>query len=336
MTRILCIGLGGLGVIASYSLLRNDDVDITAIVRSDYDIVTSRGYIIDSIDYKKDLGSITYQPNKVVKTLDELPDEPFDYVIVSTKVIPGSSGNIWNTVEKFATKLFHDGSALVLIQNGIGIEKYWKGISGIKIISGVSYISSTNDKGHVTQYGTDKVQFGYFDETIPVDDTLTKFVELYSNEYNSATIDTNVRLSRWRKLLYNASYNTVCCLTDLDIGKLYQLDESKHSIANVILPLMNEIKYAANLDLKHHNSPDLITDEHVTWMEDMTKQYDAPTNYQPSMLVDSRNGRPIELEIILGNVLAIHKDLNGDVTKVEKLTFLYHLLELVQYRLSLK
>lgn len=327
--RILCIGLGGLGVISSYTLLRNDDVEITAVIRSDYDVVQLKGYTIDSVDYKKDLGTITYKPKHVVKSLLELPESAFDYIIVATKVIPQPKNNIWDEVEQYEKNIINSSTSIVLLQNGIDIEKYWKYPN---LISGVSYISSTNSKGHVTQYGIDNVKFGYFDQRSENIQSLELFVSLYSNNYNKADIDTNVKLSRWKKLLYNSSYNTVCCLVDLDVGKLYEQEETTKPLVDL---LMKEIQYVGNLDLKKNNSSDLITQKNIELIEQKTKEIDASTNYQPSMLVDYRNGRQIELEIIVGNVLNIYKGLSDDSTKVLNLTFLYHLLKLVQYKIKI-
>lgn len=328
--RILCIGLGGLGVISSYTLLRNDNVEITAVIRSDYDVVQKDGYTIDSVDYKEKLGIISYKPKHVVKSLSELPENPFDYIIVATKVIPKQSNNIWDEVEQYQKNLINENTCIVLLQNGINIEKYWKYPN---LISGVSYISSTNDKGTITQYGTDNVRFGFFDKS-DKQDKLDQFIQLYSNEFNKAEIDTNVKLSRWKKLLYNSSYNTICCLVDLDIGRLYQQED--FAIPNLITPLMKEIQLVGNLDLLENGSDTLITDENINTMETLTKKFDRPTNYQPSMLVDYRNDRPIELEIIVGNVIRIYEGLHGDLAKIPNLNFLYSLLKLVQFRVELK
>lgn len=332
--RILCIGLGGLGIISSYSLLRNENVEITAVIRSDYDVVQKLGYTIDSVDYKPKLGIITYKPHHVVKSLSELPENPFDYIVIATKVIPKPSGNIWNDIEKYEKNLINEDTSIVLLQNGIDIEKYWKYPN---LISGVSYISSTNSNGKVTQYGTDNVKFGFFNKHNVCEkqsQKLKQFIDLYSNEFNKVSLDSNVKLSRWKKLLYNSSYNTICCLVDLDIGRLYQQEDI--AIPNLITPLMKEIQIVGNLDLKNDESDVFISDTDIETIESLTKKFDKPTSYQPSMLVDYRNDRQIELETIIGNVTRIYQNLNGDSSKIPNLTFLYNLLKLVQFKIQLK
>lgn len=352
--KVLSIGLGGVGVVTSYVLQNfNSNVDITAIIRSDYDRVMESGYTISSIDYggrrdnadpkEADNAIKGFRPKNIVKKLEEaVKFGPFDYIVVATKVIPREKDNVWDQVQQLPELLKDNkGTSIVLIQNGIDPESFWKGLKDKAIfISGVSYISSVNNKGTVTQYGHDDNNFGLIYEN-DNPDSLQEFLGLYTNDYNSVGLDTNVRLTRWKKLLYNSSFNTVCCLTDLDIGKIFDLKESMGIIDNLVRPLMKEIQYVANYDLKKNypnHRGEAVTDDDVGYIITATEDTDAKNNYQPSMLVDSRNGRNIELEVILGNVIKIHKlNTNKDMkTEIPYLNLMFYLLSLVQYRLGNK
>lgn len=354
MMKVLSIGLGGVGVVTSYVLQNfNSNVDITAIIRSDYDRVMESGYTISSIDYggrrdnadpkEADNAIKGFRPKNIVKKLEEaVKFGPFDYIVVATKVIPREKDNVWDQVQQLPELLKDNkGTSIVLIQNGIDPESFWKGLKDKAIfISGVSYISSVNNKGTVTQYGHDDNNFGLIYEN-DNPDSLQEFLGLYTNDYNSVGLDTNVRLTRWKKLLYNSSFNTVCCLTDLDIGKIFDLKESMGIIDNLVRPLMKEIQYVANYDLKKNypnHRGEAVTDDDVGYIITATEDTDAKNNYQPSMLVDSRNGRNIELEVILGNVIKIHKlNTNKDMkTEIPYLNLMFYLLSLVQYRLGNK
>lgn len=352
--KVLSIGLGGVGVVTSYVLQNfNSNVDITAIIRSDYDRVMESGYTISSIDYggrrdnadpkEADNAIKGFRPKNIVKKLEEaVKFGPFDYIVVATKVIPREKDNVWDQVQQLPELLKDNkGTSIVLIQNGIDPESFWKGLKDKAIfISGVSYISSVNNKGTVTQYGHDDNNFGLIYEN-DNPDSLQEFLGLYTNDYNSVGLDTNVRLTRWKKLLYNSSFNTVCCLTDLDIGKIFDLKESMGIIDNLVRPLMKEIQYVANYDLKKNypnHQGETVTDDDIGYIITATEDTDAKNNYQPSMLVDSRNGRSIELEVILGNVIKIHKlNTNKDMkTEIPYLNLMFYLLSLVQYRLGNK
>lgn len=335
MVKVLSIGLGGVGTVAAYTLNLNEDVEVTAVIRSDYDVVVSTGYSIDSVDY----GTVTgYRPNNVVKDLAGAAEHgPFDYIVVSTKVLPGAGrSDIWLDVIA-QDSLFKDNrqTLVVLIQNGIDIETYWAPIADkVRLISGVSYISSINTKGSVVQSAQDEVKFGYFDVNETTTEPLDTFVRLYSSDKNAVSVDTNVRYTRWRKLLYNGTFNTVCCVSNSGVGDVYNASDAIDGkiLANLILPMMKEVQAVANEDLlKNYNSSQLILDTDVSNMDRFTREVDAPSNYQPSMLVDFRSGRLIELDVILGNLL-------NNAAKVgvpaPNLTTVYYLLVLVQQRLK--
>lgn len=341
MTKVLVIGMGGVGTIASFVLQSfNKDVEVTSVVRSDYDKVISDGYTIYpmSVDSNiEDSKPISFTPKNVVKLLDEACQfGPFDYIIVSVKVIPKPKNNIWDLVYDLKDKLVKTkDTSIILLQNGINIERNWA-IFGdsVTLISGVSYISSVNTKGTIKMYAAERVEFGLF-ENLQDKTSFNKFVEIYSHpKFNLVEVDNNCRFTRMKKLLYNASFNTVCSLTDSDVGILFTVDGI---IDEVIEPVMHEIKKVANQDLKRLSLDKFITDKDIEDMIKFTKEIDAPTNYQPSMLVDARSQRPIELESILGNLIEIYKlnnpgaDLKQDIPYLK---LIYHTLKVLLYKLS--
>lgn len=352
MSKILCIGLGGVGTIAAYALQTfNSDVEVVAVVRSDYEAILKAGFTISSVDYGKtkaeesegnERKTFTYKPNVVVKSIEEAAlHGPYDYIVVSTKVTQNLSTNIWDEVRSGSRYLLlpERKTSIVLMQNGINPDVYWKDLKQqVHLISGVSYISSTRTNTLVTQYGRDLVKFGLFDES---EDKylLERFHQLYSNEYNLASVDHNVALTRWRKLLWNASFNTVCCLTNSDVGSLFKLNDNYSFIDNVIKELMKEIQVVANIDLElnHKTQEGRILDAEIPQLLKFTENSNAMDSYVPSMLVDYRSGRPIEFEVILANVIAIHKKnvLGHDLkSSIPYLNLLFYLLAAVQQKLT--
>lgn len=349
--KVLCVGLGGLGVVACYTLQTfNTDVEVTAIIRSDFDVVTTKGYTISSVDYggrrpngdddEVERAIKGFRPTHIVKDIAEAASfGPYDYIVVSTKVIPNTKHAIWREVGEHENLLLPNReSSIVLIQNGIDPERYWQDVKGqATLISGVSYISSVNTSGFVTQYGHDNVMFGLFDRNDSIE-KVEAFIEMYNNPHNSVLLDPNVRYTRWKKLLYNASFNTVCCLTNLDIGELFDLKD-KGIIDQLIYPLMKEVQLAANkdLELNYSEHPERILDDNITYLLEATEATDGVNRYQPSMLVDFRNHRPIELEVILANAVAIHEqNISSSCearSSIPNLNFLLYSLTLVQNHL---
>lgn len=314
-SKVLIVGLGGVGVLAAYALEYNKKAEVTALIRSDYDRVIEKGYEINSVDYGHIEG---FRPTHVVKTVEDAKKYgEFDFILVTTKNIPDI-----HVVEDAFADAVSDKTTIVLLQNGFGIEKAtFERFPGHIVLSGVSMISSANFHGVVEHVGTDSLGIGYFDNGVSSKEEqqakTKQFIELYENDAIDCHIDEDVKFSRWRKLVYNASFNTIGALVDLDVGRIQEAGGTD----TLIKPTMREIfKVAA--------SDGVTLDESL--MDTMIHSDDGNW-YAPSMLVDVRKGNQIELEIILGNVLEIAKQNN---VEVPILSVLYNLLHLVQFRLK--
>jgi len=313
--KVLVVGLGGVGVMAAYALEYSNKVEVTALIRSDYDRVIEKGYEIKSVDYGHIEG---FKPTHVVKSIQDAKQYgEFDYIVVTTKNIPDV-----NNVEEIFEDAVSEKTTIVLLQNGFGIEKATlKKFPGHFILSGVSMISSANFNGVIDHSGTDSLGIGYFDNGInSKEEQLAKaneFISLYDNDKIDCHLDADVNYSRWRKLIYNATFNTVAALVDLDVGRIHEAG----GVDTLIRPAMKEI-------IKVAKSDGVILEDEL--MQKMIHSDDGNW-YAPSMLVDVRKGNQIELEVILGNVLAIARE-NQIETPV--LNVLYKLLELVQFRLK--
>ncbi|CEP22295.1 unnamed protein product [Cyberlindnera jadinii] len=313
--KVLVVGLGGVGVIAAYTLQLNADCEVSAVIKSDYEHVKSNGYELDSCDYGK---IDSWRPNHYVKSVKEAVEfGPYDYVVVVVKNIP----DVYNVEDIYADAVTKD-TVIVLLENGLGIEKpVFKRFPGNIVLSGVSMISSANYSGKVHQNGPDFLTVGYFDNGVVSkelqQEKVDEFVKLYSTPQNKCIVDPDVKFTRWRKLLYNATFNTVCALVNLDVGRVTMFG----GIETLIEPAMDEIIAIAKSDgvtldpsLKHgmiHSD-----DGHY---------------YAPSMLVDVRKGNQIELQVILGNALDIARE---NAVAAPILSIIYELLKLVQMRLK--
>ncbi|SGZ50054.1 CIC11C00000001593 [Sungouiella intermedia] len=314
MVSVLILGSGGVGSMAAYALDSHDDTTVTTVIRSDYDAVKENGYKIKSVDY----GDVKYHPTNIVKTLEDARQYgPFDYVVVSTKNTPDIT-KVENLIEPVVTE---EVSAIVLLQNGIDIgapviAKYPKNV----VLSGVSMISSTNyGDGVIDHEGHDFLKVGYFENTkLPLEfqeKRAKDFVDLYHNGKNECLYDEDVKYTRWRKLVYNATLNPICTLTNVDVGRL----EMFGGVELMVRPAMREVLAIAKSD-------GVTLDESI--MEFMIRSDDG-VYYSPSMLVDLRKGNYVELEVINGNPVRIAQK-NGVDAPV--LTMIYNLLKVIQLR----
>lgn len=60
--RVLIVGTGGVGTLAAYALEVGGKASVTAVMRSNYDVVKEKGITIDSIEHGHDIKG--YRPTE--------------------------------------------------------------------------------------------------------------------------------------------------------------------------------------------------------------------------------------------------------------------------------
>ncbi|CAR22291.1 ketopantoate reductase family protein [Lachancea thermotolerans CBS 6340] len=311
--KVLLVGSGGVGTIASYALEYAGKTKVTSVLRSDYDRVLEKGFSINSCDYGNGL---IFKPSNIVNSVEASKKHgPFEYVVIATKCLP----EVTSMIDVIAPAITKD-TAIVLVQNGIGIEmealtKFPENV----VLSGVSMIGSANMGGHIEHESPDMLRIGYFENNnisqSHQEAVCKRFVDLYQNDKNQCVYDEDVKFSRWRKLVYNACLNPVCALTGVDIGRL----EIWGGVDSIIRKAMREVLAIAKSD-------GVVLPEDV--IEFMIRS-DDPVYYRPSMLVDADKRNLLEIEVILGNPVRIARKNKVDVPF---LTIIYELLKIVQSR----
>ena len=140
--KVLIIGFGGVGAIAGFGLEYADKSEVTAVIRSDFQLAVKKGYTIESCDYGNIEG---YRPAHIVQTPEQAKlYGPFDFVVVTTKNHP----EILRVEDLISPVITSDKTVIVLAQNGIGIdEPVIKKFPGTVVLSGISMISSNNYGG---------------------------------------------------------------------------------------------------------------------------------------------------------------------------------------------
>lgn len=313
--NILLIGTGGVGTIVAYGINYVGKATLSVVVRRDYETVIKDGYNIDSVDY----GSIKgWKPENVFANVEEAAHVKYDFVVIATKNLPDIT-QLEKLVEPVITP---ELTTIVLFQNGFDLARpFFAKFPQNICISGVSHIGSHNHGGTITQTQKDKSLVSYFENPNldkEVQEAKTKeFIALYSNDRNDCTYFPDAKWYRYRKLVYNATLNTVAALSQVDTGRLFL----SGGLEAISIPLMKEVIAIAKADgvtLPNDVINAVVHSDDGDW-------------FQPSMLVDVKKGNPIELEVILGNLLTVAKELRVDTPK---LSLIYELLKVVQYRLK--
>ena len=203
---------------------------------------------------------------------------PFDFIVVTTKNIADVSPIVADIIAPAVTP-WH--TTIVLLQNGLNIEKpLLVAFPTNPVLSGVSLIGATETSpGVILHDDRDRLIIGAFtNPNIPLSTSVAsaqRFVQLYSASGKvSCTYNENVGFVRWRKLVYNACYNSACAITHMDTSRMRIL---KFPIDDVVRPLMIEIVAIAKA--AGHELPESI-------VEDMINCDPEDTYFKPSMQQD--------------------------------------------------
>lgn len=314
-SKVLLIGQGAIGTVCAVGLEYGGKAEVTSVFRSDYEKVVSDGFDVTSCDYGK---IPNFKPKNISKSVAEAHEKygPFEYILVCTKNLP----DVLPVTEVIAPAVRDKKTAIVLAQNGIGIEQpIFDSFPGNPVLSAVVFTSSVLRDGKCDHTLNDCVQVGYWDNGVMSQEEQEKvakhFVSIYSNEKNDITYGPDVRFTRWRKLIYNATYNPVCALLNMNVGEL----EISGGQTELILPAMDEVYAVAK-------------SEGVELPQDAKNYFlhcDDGDWFKPSMAVDVEKGNYFELEAITGNFVRI-AERNG--VPIPIISTVYKLLKPVQWR----
>lgn len=324
--RVLVVGSGGVGTIVALGIHSNGLSDVSLIVRSQHEEISTKGFQIQS----KWLGDFDgWKPDHVFKTVGDAFDKfnGFDFIVVTTKNIPDGDNRVEDILTPFLPQIESSNAAILLVQNGIGIEgPLIKSFPNNLILSAISHIGSTRHGRLVHQKKKDLLFVGDFEsplaKTFPDSEKrIQLLVDLLTAKdgLNSVTYDKDVRKTRWEKILYNAVFNPITTLANMDANRIQIAVDNDE----LVRPAMYEIVAIA-------------ASEGVTLDPASVEKFVHIGDgifYSPSMCVDAKRDQLIELEIMLGNPLRIARA-NGVQTPV--LSVVYLLIKMIQFRIKEK
>lgn len=281
-TEILLVGTGAVGGFFG-GKLSGADVRITALCRSDYEIVRERGVEIRS--YK---GDFTFKPDLVIQSADEISVIP-DYIIVCLKVLPQID------LKKIIKPAVGPDTAIVLVQNGIDIEKnVIEAFPDNEIISGIAFLAARRlELGVIGHTGAGKLSLGSYPKGISAK------TETLVNLFHSVSVpcerQKDIVLGRWQKMIWNAAFNPISVLGGCaDSKQMVENSESEQLVRKVMAEVMAVAK-ATGYELANEVIEHAIIGNHKL------------KPFKTSMLVDYEQGRAMESDAILGNAIALGK-----------------------------
>lgn len=326
-TKILVIGSGGVGTMVSYALETGGRAEVTAILRSNYKAVQQNGFSIDSINHGHNIKE--WRPSVILNVIPDTQSaaavEGYSYVVITTKNIPDVPPTV---VELIGPAVTPSHTVIVLIQNGINIERpIRERFPENTILSGVQMIGATETSpGVILHNEPDICKIGVFSNSKSGPSERAKAqAELFIDLYNACgkvncLYDPDVEDTRWRKLVYNASYNSVSAALNMNIT---QIRLSEHIVDDLVKPIMQEIINIASVS--GYKIPD-------SFIMDMITIDSLESWFMPSMGQDVARGNFIEFENIVGEPMRTARRLG---VPCPTLTATYGILRGIQTRTKL-
>ncbi|KIW08681.1 uncharacterized protein PV09_00632 [Verruconis gallopava] len=303
MIKILVFGTGGVGCAYAY-ICSKAGTDVTVVCRSNYDAVKENGITVESQIY----GTVSCRPRTVRTVAEAACHGVFDFILVCSKAFPGAAHLIQDAVSP--------QTAIVLAQNGISIEDEYAAIYPKNtIISGAVYFPVTQIKpGYCVHGPLDMFEIGTFPANAGAEAKAKaqQLSDIFKAGGSSAPLYDDVQKRRWVKLAVNVAWNPTTALSLCDDANFLR---SSPEADSMIVKIFKEVGAVA----KAAGHGDLLTDEEIEWQMKRSRHRETSGGKEPSMLVDVKNNRPIEVEAILGNTVRIARKHGVDARYLELL-----------------
>ena len=316
-TEILLFGAGALGSFYASRLAQNPAVNVSCICRSNYHAVKAHGFKIRSNQF----GDYSWKPTHVFSNAGEAqqPQTRYDFIIVSTKALPDI-----NDDSALLTHLVSSNTAILLIQNGLGIEEpYHSRFPNNTIISAVAFSTAAQPEPGFIQHNkfTRLVCGPYPADTEKATHQNEMLCQLFAEggvKDATPVSAKEVQQHRWHKVSINAATNPSSVLSG---GCASATMANDPDMFEHLKGVIEEVQGVGEKVLGKRFEG-FATAEQI--LESSKKIPGVP-----SMLTDWQNRRKMELEVILGSVMRQAKECGLSVPRVATM---YYLLKTAQRR----
>ncbi len=299
--RILIIGAGAIGSLYGATLHRAG-ARVSVVCRSEFDVVREHGLRISS-----PLGELSFRPEQVLKQAADCTEPP-DYLLLCTKVLDG--------VDRAALIRPAVGprTVIVLIQNGIGIEAdVAKAFPEHTVISVLAFVGVSRVAPGVFEhkaYGA--LTMGDYPRGVSA--STQQLAELFKQGGIPVNLSEQIETERWRKTVWNAAFNPLSVLAGgADTSVLLGTPGGE----TLIRALMAEV--CATAAAAGHALPPEQIDQFIASTQAMPP-------YRNSMALDWLAGHALELDAILGHLLAVARERNVPVPRLQTIDTAVRLL----------
>lgn len=287
--KILVIGTGAIGGLYA-AKLSQVGAEVSVVCRSDYEQVKRGGIEIKSL-----WGDFVFKPHQVLRDVKEFKEKA-DFILIATKALPEIS------LPDIIKPVLTPETSIAIIQNGIFIEKdLAQAFPNHHLLSIIAFIAVKKEQPALVEHDDNgKLIIG--EKQNPNPQKTQELFDLWQKSGVPCVLSDNIQLDRWKKLLWNASFNPISVLAgELNTKEMLDDPEIKFWIRDAML----EVQLLAKADGYE------ISDDFIEDTIDATAARKNPA--LTSMLLDFKAGRKMELEAILGNALKFAAEKNVDL-----------------------
>lgn len=322
--EVLFFGAGAIGAFYGSRIAQVSGTNVSVICRSNYSAVQADGFKVTSPQF----GDYTWKPTRVFPSPDAARKShvTWDFVVVSTKALPNLSDD-----SKLLEGLVHDSTAVVLIQNGLGVEEpYARRYPQSSILSAVTIASCAQpSNGFIKHNRWTRINTGpYFTDSTSASARSRAttqnqtFVDLLlQGGIKDAKTDSHesLQLVRWHKIAINAAMNPTSVLSGGSGNQEMSLDPELHTHLKAV---MEEVLTTAPKVVGTPFPPEFATSDQL-----LRSTQKNSSGSKPSMALDWEGGKAMELEVILGNPLRLARDKGYEMPRLQTLYALLKMKE---------
>lgn len=291
--RVAIVGAGAIGAYYGARLVEAG-VDVTFLLRSDYEHVREHGWVVESV-----AGDMKLPRVHCAQDSEEIG--PVDWVVVAWKT---TSNAMYGSVIR---PLLHDGTKILTLQNGLGNCERLAALFGAdRVFGGLCFICSNRvAPGRIRHTASGQIRVGAYDPEGMVD--LDGLVALLSGGGIDCRAVGSLEKAQWMKLIWNIPFNGLAIAEGgVDTAVLLATPGMEARIRKI----MAEVKAVAGA--LGHSIDDAFIDQQV----EVTRSMDA---YRPSSMIDYVEGREVELDAIWGEPYRRACELDIQVPEIKRL-----------------
>lgn len=287
-TRILVVGLGGVGSIYSH-MFKSAGAHLSVVARSNFEAIKkNNGMQFNS----KVHGSHLIKPDAIYNSAKSIEKENanFDYIVCTNKAL--EPANFPGEIESAVS----DKTSIVLIQNGVGAETYMRQkYKNNSIITCVAYVSAGLDgPSTASQVSKEKLLIGAYDDKCDMA-KIDLLEQILKKAGSNAKKTDKIYTEKWRKVAVNVAFNGLTALTHLYTHEMLSSSDVMPTVAKRLIGDVIKVAQAEGHDLSEDECEKFIP----TWT--------SIPSVRSSMYNDVDSGKPMEVEVIFGKPVELSK-----------------------------